>query len=326
MEVMHVRPLVLTVSLLAGCSFAPSGAGNQAGDDAQAQHDGPPQGGDATVDGAARADTGSPDAPPVDTDGDGVPDRNDNCPMTANASQADEDGDGVGDVCDNCPHIANVDQSDVGETTVGAVADGVGDACDPQPKVGGNQILLFLPFNNPTEVADWQSAGNVSATVTGGSLVIHGTDLEIFWANSLGFPNAYITTSVTYGALTNTPNQEFFGAALMTRFSRTTTFGTGAGCGEMIDTEANNGDPFDDLVTFGNGGFHPGINGGGSPDVAAGHEAVYTVHGVTGANKIECSIGGASIAPTSIATQAGTGINFAVWGATASFHYLVVIK
>lgn len=37
---------------------------------------------------------------PPDTDGDGVPDAQDNCPLVANANQADLDGDGIGDVCD----------------------------------------------------------------------------------------------------------------------------------------------------------------------------------------------------------------------------------
>ncbi len=35
-----------------------------------------------------------------DTDGDGIPDRNDNCPTAANPSQADRDSDGIGDECD----------------------------------------------------------------------------------------------------------------------------------------------------------------------------------------------------------------------------------
>ncbi len=39
----------------------------------------------------------------VDTDDDGVPDADDNCPTTFNPDQSDVDTDGVGDVCDNCP-------------------------------------------------------------------------------------------------------------------------------------------------------------------------------------------------------------------------------
>jgi len=66
--------------------------------------------------------------PPVDSDGDTVPDASDNCPNVANADQADADGDGVGDVCDNCPNVANADQAD-------ADGDGVGDVCDNCPNV-----------------------------------------------------------------------------------------------------------------------------------------------------------------------------------------------
>src|SRR5262249_10086040 len=39
-------------------------------------------------------------AAPIDADGDGVPDRNDNCAANPNADQADLDGDGLGNVCD----------------------------------------------------------------------------------------------------------------------------------------------------------------------------------------------------------------------------------
>ena len=59
----------------------------------------------------------------VDTDGDGVPDSIDNCPLTPNPNQTDSDGDGVGDACDNCRTTPNPDQAD-------ADHDGVGDACD----------------------------------------------------------------------------------------------------------------------------------------------------------------------------------------------------
>jgi hypothetical protein len=38
-----------------------------------------------------------------DTDGDGVCDKVDNCPLVSNASQTDTDGDGIGDACDTPP-------------------------------------------------------------------------------------------------------------------------------------------------------------------------------------------------------------------------------
>jgi len=40
------------------------------------------------------------EAPPADTDGDGVPDATDNCTLLANADQCDSDGDGFGNRCD----------------------------------------------------------------------------------------------------------------------------------------------------------------------------------------------------------------------------------
>jgi hypothetical protein len=79
----------------------------------------------------------------VDTDGDDVPDYQDNCPTVYNPDQADIDLDGIGDVCDycqgngvydtdndghcdledNCPTTCNPQQLD-------ADGDGIGDLCD----------------------------------------------------------------------------------------------------------------------------------------------------------------------------------------------------
>jgi hypothetical protein len=67
-------------------------------------------------------------APPVgaedrDSDSDGVNDKVDNCPLTANAGLDDDDDDFVGTACDNCPLIQNNDQRDLD-------GDSDGDACD----------------------------------------------------------------------------------------------------------------------------------------------------------------------------------------------------
>ncbi len=78
-----------------------------------------------------------------DTDGDGIDDETDNCPLDFNEFQEDTDGDGVGDVCDsdrdgdgidnaidNCPTLANPDQADFD-------SDGAGDACDADADADG---------------------------------------------------------------------------------------------------------------------------------------------------------------------------------------------
>lgn len=49
----------------------------------------------------------------ADTDGDGVPDACDNCPLVPNPAQEDRDFDHVGDACDSCPTIPNANQDPV---------------------------------------------------------------------------------------------------------------------------------------------------------------------------------------------------------------------
>lgn len=63
--------------------------------------------------------------PIADSDGDGVEDSADNCPLTENRSQQDSDADGAGDACDLCP-LVPVDSGEHAD----ADNDGVGDECD----------------------------------------------------------------------------------------------------------------------------------------------------------------------------------------------------
>jgi hypothetical protein len=127
-----------------------------------------------------------------DSDGDGLSDIDDNCPLAPNADQAnvdgdalgnvcdpcdgpqlgiDSDGDGIDDACDPCPAGSNHDEDgdgaldgcdvcpadvDAGEDADG---DGVGDGCDPAPGVNNHRVF-FDGFGPPragwkTWFADW---------------------------------------------------------------------------------------------------------------------------------------------------------------------------
>lgn len=107
--------------------------------------------------------------PPVDTDGDGIPDSVDNCPAIPNPGQEDEngidDGIGQGDACedepiadadldtkedafDNCELVWNYDQADNDN-------DGIGNVCDDTPE--GPPVA---PLANPdlmTHLYDWMT-------------------------------------------------------------------------------------------------------------------------------------------------------------------------
>jgi hypothetical protein len=132
--------------------------------------------------------------PFVDSDGDGVYDRYDNCPAISNPDQAnsdfddeggdacdppdllDSDGDLVPDSGDNCPNTANQNQLD-------SDGDGLGDACDTYPNDVDNDGAADdvdncpLDFNPGQEDNDGDGEGNVCDLIPDGNpaqLVTYG--------------------------------------------------------------------------------------------------------------------------------------------------------
>ena len=106
----------------------------------------------------------------TDTDGDGVLDEADNCPLISNAEQADTDSDATGDACDtdddgdgvfdeadNCPLISNADQADTD-------GDAQGDACDTDDDndgvSDGDELLIGTDPTNPDTDSDGLEDGD----------------------------------------------------------------------------------------------------------------------------------------------------------------------
>ena len=105
--------------------------------------------------------------PISDSDGDGVPDAQDNCPNVPNTNQADSDKDGVGNACDNCWSIGNPDQLDSNTNCPASpyTSDPLcGDACevatpplypDPWPKIKQIQAEIAGLVSKITHLENW---------------------------------------------------------------------------------------------------------------------------------------------------------------------------
>lgn len=117
--------LVLLTASLAGCASSPQdtttgdttgSAGDTGSQDTSGSGDSTTRDDDQTStsndSGTNNGSTsGSSKDESSDSDGDGVKDKNDNCPETANSDQSDEDADGIGDACDSDHSSSDTQQS-----------------------------------------------------------------------------------------------------------------------------------------------------------------------------------------------------------------------
>lgn len=132
----------------------------------------------------------------LDSDQDGVPDHEDNCPDTFNPAQIDTDSDGIGDACDpdidgdgilneldNCPYSYNPDQTDTD-------GDGIGDACDPD--IDGDGIENEDdpdPYNADSLIVDFEDAtkpsyGSETRTLNGRDWVLDNALISVQGGNA----------------------------------------------------------------------------------------------------------------------------------------------
>ena len=169
--------MILIGCFIAGCSFSSHvGAALDAG---------APGAPDTSADAAGAGGADAP--PPVDTDGDGVPDATDNCVTVPNADQRDHDGDGRGDACDVCP-----ERADDGADRDG---DGVGDACDPRPSQPGDRIVMFEDFDDAPAWNTWDAViGPNTWVVDAGAIRQPYTDAAYQLVDGAAIGNVFVET------------------------------------------------------------------------------------------------------------------------------------
>ena len=111
-----------------------------------------------------------------DDDGDGVPDASDNCPSTANPTQADCDSNGIGNACE--PGATDCNGNDIpdgcdisGGTSLDADGDGTPDECEPSltGAAPADQGTLWRTAQNIVRLT---FDGNLPAAPAAGQIVI----------------------------------------------------------------------------------------------------------------------------------------------------------
>jgi len=106
---------------------------------------------DVIIEKITRIDTAS-----VDTDGDSIPDSDDNCPAVSNFNQTDIDGDGIGDACDD-----DID-GDGAENSEDAFPEDENETKDDDGDGVGNNSDAFPQDGNETHDDDGDGVGNNS--------------------------------------------------------------------------------------------------------------------------------------------------------------------
>lgn len=155
---------------------------------------------------AVRFDAGIDSNPNADDDGDGILNKNDNCPGVKNAGQENEDRDARGDACDPCP----VDGAAGADNDTDM--DGVGDGCDPEPDQR-DRIVVFEGFNQGIVLSTGTFSGNWTVSSGQARSTNSGTAISsITWAD----PDTdvlLVSAQFTITSFEPTTAQQFIGVA-----------------------------------------------------------------------------------------------------------------
>ena len=129
----------------------------------------------------------------VDTDFDGIPDADDNCPVQPNSDQVDSDQDGVGDLCDGCPD--DPEKIDPGVCGCGIPdtdddGDGVADCLDgafdvPDDFATIQEALDAAPENAVVNIAAGTHLLAETIEMTGRRVVIRGAVDSGGWPDTI---------------------------------------------------------------------------------------------------------------------------------------------
>jgi hypothetical protein len=140
--------------------------------------------------------------PPLDTDGDGVPDSTDNCVSMSNADQADADADGHGDVCDTCPLIANPGTASCPPTLTDLSTST--EICEGHIDEAAGTVTLSAPAVGDTFVAV-TSGDNSKVTITnGGTTVLNAQTTGTVFMSGIAQGGPVTITAALNGGPTQT--------------------------------------------------------------------------------------------------------------------------